>query len=331
MRSATAHSGCAHLTRISGDGGTIDRAREIVADLGDLPLPGRGATLTRWQRFADVAAEDVSLVRIVEGHYDAVAILTELGHASADRHGLLGVWAARPGELTARQVGDGWELTGSKPFCSGSVGLDAALVAATSDAGARLFLVRTADVEAVADSWRPLGMAATASDTTVFDRLVLGAEAEVGRPGGYVERPGFGHGGCGVAACWWGAAAGLVAALADAAGDGSDRRLGAYGAAALALAESGELLRSTAALIDRRPGDAAAARSWAAMVRSAVARAARECLAVSAAHLGTSALAVDAALGQRIADLTMYLTQYRDEELVDAGRHLRQQGPLRLC
>jgi hypothetical protein len=45
----------------------------------DLPLPGGGHTRERWAAFSDLAGEDLSLVRLAEGHADAVAILAELG------------------------------------------------------------------------------------------------------------------------------------------------------------------------------------------------------------------------------------------------------------
>ena len=45
----------------------------------DLPLPGSGQTRERWARLISLAAEDLSLARLGEGHADALAILAELG------------------------------------------------------------------------------------------------------------------------------------------------------------------------------------------------------------------------------------------------------------
>ena len=45
----------------------------------DLPLPGGGATATRWNRLAELAETDVTAGRLAEAHLDAVAILAELG------------------------------------------------------------------------------------------------------------------------------------------------------------------------------------------------------------------------------------------------------------
>jgi hypothetical protein len=41
-------------------------------------LPGNGATLQRWQCTALVAGYDLALLKLYEGHTDALAILAEL-------------------------------------------------------------------------------------------------------------------------------------------------------------------------------------------------------------------------------------------------------------
>lgn len=54
------------------------RLRELIRHgEADLPLPGRGRTLERWSALAAVAAEDLSLAKLFEGHTDAIAILAE--------------------------------------------------------------------------------------------------------------------------------------------------------------------------------------------------------------------------------------------------------------
>lgn len=50
----------------------------LSAGFADLPAPGQGATLQRWQMLAEVAAADLSLAKLFEGHTDALAILHEL-------------------------------------------------------------------------------------------------------------------------------------------------------------------------------------------------------------------------------------------------------------
>src|SRR5580693_3748707 len=62
----------------------------------DLPLPGSGRTRERWARLAGLAAQDLSLARLGEGHADAVAILAELGGPAPEPGSRWGVWAAMP-------------------------------------------------------------------------------------------------------------------------------------------------------------------------------------------------------------------------------------------
>jgi alkylation response protein AidB-like acyl-CoA dehydrogenase len=306
----------------------VARARAVVAERGALPLPGHGRTIERWGVLADVARDDLSVARIVEGHADAVAILDEL--EAPVPSGLLGVWAARPQDVRASGCEGGWILEGRKPYCSGADLLDVALVTATSDLGPSIFSVATADLDVVAGTWSPFGMAATRSATMRFDCVALGEAAEVGGPGRYVGRPGFGHGGCGVAACWWGGAARLLAHVSAALGD-DDLSVAAYGRAAAGLDHAGRLLRDAAEAIDASPDDVELALGLAAATRNAAADAAHEVLGLAARHLGTSVLGHDAAVAARIADLTTYLTQHKPGAAVDLGRWHRARPPSSLC
>jgi hypothetical protein len=50
--------------------------RELVSvGLDKLPMPGDGHTLERWRTLAAVAACDLGLAKLYEGHTDALAIL----------------------------------------------------------------------------------------------------------------------------------------------------------------------------------------------------------------------------------------------------------------
>jgi len=309
-----------------GDDGAVAlvaEARRRLGDLADVPLPGGGRTSSRWQLLADLAYDDLSLARIIEGHLDAVAILDELNGRDVGEGEMLGVWAARPEELTATSRRGGWVLRGRKPFCSGSTLLDAALVTATTEEGPRLFLVDATAPRRCVGSWQPLGMAATRSETLDFDGMVVGSDAVVGPPDGYVSRPGFAQGGGGVAACWWGGAVALLEdlrlGLTRRPGDLADA---AWAAAAVQVDGAGLILRSAAATIDRDPADATVAALAAARSRCGAATAGRAVLGAAAAHLGTSVLGTDFKVGRRVADLTTYLTQHRESALLDLGRRL---------
>jgi alkylation response protein AidB-like acyl-CoA dehydrogenase len=321
-----------HVTSPDGGPDLVAVARAAVSDASRLPLPGSGATVRRWQGLADVAAHDLSLARLVEGHVDALAILAELGGPRPDDGDLLGVWAARPEQLIATRSGGGWVLEGDKPFCSGSTGLDAALVTATTPDGVRLFLVPGAAGRPDPSSWQPLGMAATRSETLDFAGVEVTDAAAVGGLGAYVDRPGFGHGGCGVAACWWGGATALLGDVRDALrGRAGPLQIAGFATVALAVDGAARALRSAAAEVDAAPHDVEVALRCAATTRLVTALACRDVLALAAAHLGTSVLATRPDVAGRLADLTTYLTQFRDESAVDLGARLLDEAPERLC
>lgn len=310
----------------------VDTARDVVAGFGDLPRPGGGQTARRWQVLADVAARDLSLARLVEGHVDAQAVLEELGGPTPRPSALLGVWAARPGELRATARGGTWVLHGTKPFCSGTTALDQALVTASTDVGVRLFLVDGDAPSPSPGSWRPLGMEPTRSETLRFDGVPVEPGAVVGDPGAYVGRPGFGHGGCGVAACWWGGARALLDCVRDRLrDDGSDLQLARFAAVAVAVDGAAEALRTAAVHIDRAPADVDVSTLCAARTRLVTATACREVVAAAAALLGTGVIGADPATGGRMADLVTYLTQFHDESAVDLGARLLDEDPVDLC
>ncbi len=223
----------------------------------NLPLPGGGRTRQRWAILAQLGEEDLSLARLAEGHTDALAILTELGALTAPPAGSRwGVWAAQPPGpgLKASKTTRGWRLNGTKQYCSGARSVTDALVTATAPDGSRLFTVSTRDLSPVPGTWPATGMAG--SDTLNVDFADIPAEP-VGRLGQYTGRPGFAHGGAGVAACWYGGARGVGRTLIAAA---ADRDLGPHalahlGAVDIALHAARAALEQAAAEIDADPDD----------------------------------------------------------------------------
>src|SRR6202012_3643648 len=185
--------------------------RGLVADgLAELPRPGGGATLERWRALAVVAAHDLALVKLYEGHTDALAILAEAGEPVPRRDRTWGMWAAEsPGGRVVFEP-DGHAsctLSGHKAWCSGARLLDAALLTVWSSAGGGPFLARVdlaqAGVAFDAGDWQAVGMRATDSVTVRFDRVPARL---VGAEGFYLSRPGFWQGGVGIAGCWHGGA-----------------------------------------------------------------------------------------------------------------------------
>lgn len=292
----------------------------LAGGLLDLPRPGCGATWRRWQALAAAAADDLSLARLVEGHVDALAILREAGREPAP--GLYGVFAARGPDSTvaARQVGANWCLEGRRRYASGVRVLDRALVDVDGPDGSLLVDLDLHQESVVPEpgTWQAVGMAATDSVAVALDGAIVAGDDVVGPTGFYVERPGFGHGGAGVAACWWGGAVGLVRDLAEhaAARPAGERRREVV-AAAIVVDGLGTLVRAAADDLDREPDDRDRSRHRAASLRWAVNRGCREVLARAQAGGGTHPATTDAGHARRLADLPVYLTQFGGQATLD--------------
>src|SRR5580658_3443190 len=100
----------------------VEKLRQLLAEGSlDLPLPGQGETAARHHRLAALAREDLTLARLAEAHTDAVAILAEAGRLP-EPGVCYGVWASEtPNQpLRVEQVEGGFQVVGSKSFCSGA-------------------------------------------------------------------------------------------------------------------------------------------------------------------------------------------------------------------
>ena len=191
--------------------------RTHAGALADIPHPGHGRTGDRLRILATIAAADGSLGRLAEGHLDAIAIMTELSAPPGDDR-LRGVWAARPELLVARPTSHGWHLAGKKPWCSGADHIDRALVTATDPDGRGAPLRRRCRCAALRRRLAPDGDAGQRLAAPGASRSTWRRSDQIGPPGGYVGRPGFWHGGVGVAACWHGLASRIGRDLGDHAG-----------------------------------------------------------------------------------------------------------------
>jgi alkylation response protein AidB-like acyl-CoA dehydrogenase len=281
----------------------------------DLPLPGSGGTWERWAVLADLAGQDLSLARLSEGHADAVAILAELGGPRPLPGSRWGVWAASPPGpgVTATRHGGTWLLRGTKQYCSGARTCTHALVTAAADDGPRLFAVAVDGLEPRAGSWPATGMAG--SDTLDVGFGGIAAEP-VGAPGGYTSRPGFSHGGAGVAACWYGGARAVARALLAAAEkrDIGPHALAHLGAVDLGLRTARTALRQAAGEIDADPADLAGEGPVRALrVRALTEAVATDVLTRTGRALGAGPLSHDEAHSRAVADLTVYLRQHHAE------------------
>ncbi|WP_295629308.1 acyl-CoA dehydrogenase family protein [uncultured Corynebacterium sp.] len=301
-----------------------------MTDRSTLPLPGSGDTAARFLALWAGCRADVSEGRLAEADHDADAILAEIGDGRRVADGeFWGVWAAEPPSpvLEARRTADsdldsdprsssdsdGWLLDGVKPWCSGIGRCTHALVTARVDGRPRLFAVdlRHPGVSGSSESWVNAGMADTATGEVAFDSVPA---VTVGGPRDYLDRPGFWHGGVGVAACWLGGVSGLCDVLADAARRRSDPHVLAHLGAVDALLTTGRwLILGAAAEIDADPGDAAAARIRALRVRTMADRICADVLDHVGRALGAGPLAHDQRVAERIADVAVYSRQSHAE------------------
>ncbi len=301
-----------------------------LASLLPLPLPVGPELAERWLGLAEVAAADLSVARLFEGHTDALAILAEGSHPAApDR--TYGVWASQAGgtAVTATVVAGGdLVLDGTRPYASGASSLDTALLTVDADAGPLLVAVDLASdgVHVAEGSWQALGMGASDSTTVHLRGVRVGAADVVGPPGFYLQRPGFWPGAVGVAACWFGGAVGVVQPLVGAAVEG---RLDAHGLAH--LGQTWADLEAAAALLAVTAGrlagcgerTAASLRLDAETVRSVVERVAVSAIDAVARSLGPGPLTGDRVHAQRVADLGVYVRQHHAErDHAELGRLL---------
>lgn len=296
-----------------------------------LPLPGHGRTQQRWRSLARIAAIDLSLAKLYEGHTDALAILAELDPAAtlpwprpAQRWG---VWCAHPpGQtLIARRSGpqhasaERIQLSGEKQWCSGASSLTHALVSCEDDGGQRCLValsIHQPGVRFDASAWQAVGM--QTSDTwTMHCQSAQGVL--VGAPGSYLSRPGFQHGGGGVAACWYGALTYIVETVRDALSrqPADPHRLAHLGAMDVSLSQAAALLRAAAAAIDAAPSDPCTLPIQRA--RLAVEAAAEDVLLRTPRSLGAGPLCSDAKLARMLADLPVFIRQSHAER--DQARH----------
>jgi alkylation response protein AidB-like acyl-CoA dehydrogenase len=308
----------------------VESALALAARLTSVaPLPGTGDTLVRWQLLADLAAADLSVARVVEAHLDAVAILAEVaqdpGCPPAAEPGAAATWgvfaAEAPGAvLEAEPDGHGgWLVDGVKPWCSLAGRLSHALVTARVPGDRQLFALSLRDpgVRVEAGAWHARGLVDVPSGPVRLDRVPA---VPVGGPGWYLRRPGFAHGGIGVAACWYGGAVAVARALVTAAQRREPDQLALWhlGQADLDLEAARQSLLAAAGEVDAGTAVGAAGELLALRVRSTVASAAESVLARTGHALGPAPLTLDDTHARRVADLTVYLRQHHAERDVAA-------------
>lgn len=303
----------------------VRHAREWLARHPALPLPGAGDTLGRWRLLAQIGAQDLCLAKLLEAHYDAQAILHELGAAPLATGELGAVWAAEgPAATLAFDAGSS-TLSGAKPWCSGADWVGAALVTVRVDGHCRLFRadLRQARLKCDTQAWQATGMERIPSATAHFERV---AAVEIGAPDAYLQRPGFWHGGAGIAACWFGAATALAAPLRCSPKAGEPGvAAGLLGQVDMSLSACAALLRELADLIDAAPTHAHM--TEVVRVRSVVERACVQTLDLVARALGPGPMCMDPDHARRWSDLTVFIRQsHADRDWQQLGMDCHREG-----
>jgi alkylation response protein AidB-like acyl-CoA dehydrogenase len=311
-----------------------------------IPVPhpagaqGRRASFAEeWSVLRAVARADGSVGRILDGHFNGVERVSllapeplrsaELAAVAAGEQ-RVGVWGADPipGEGDpARLVSgrSGATLTGVKTFCSGSTGLDRALVLAHGDAPGPPLLAYvdlSSGVEIDTGWFKGAGMRASESHRVVFDGTPV--LAVLGEPGELVREPYFSRDAVRTAVTW----AGIADAAVEAALDVLAAKSGSKDSDDVVSLAAGQMLTAqgtidrwlahAASLADDNP---ASLPEISTELRHAVARSCRDILEEAARAVGSHPFAVSGPLDRARRDLELFLLQHRLEPaLLRRGR-----------
>lgn len=337
-----------------------DFPTEAFRDLGSngalaMPAPDtptdsarRASFAEEWRVLRAVARADGSVGRIFDGHLNAVERISALApeplrsrelEGVASREMILGVWGADPipGEgPPARLSPDGNSISGVKTWCSGSTGVQRALVLVRSTDNKpgppHLAYVDTTTGMYVDRSWfKGAGMRTSESHRVVFeDAPVL---AVLGEPGELLREPYFARDAIRTAVTWAGmcdsAVDATLAILAAKSGDREPDDLVSLAAGRILTAQGtiDRWLEYAATEADGNPNASLA--PFATQLRESVARSCREVLDEAARAVGSHPFAVAGRLDLARRNLELFLLQHRLEPAVtrrgrkailDAGR-----------
>ena len=309
----------------TGDEATTEKFRRLASQgTLDLPFPGSGATAARHHRLAELAKQDLTLARLAEAHADALAILAEAGR-TPESGWLYGVWASevpdRPLRLELHR--GGLRAFGTKMFCSGAAIVDRALVTVRVPEAQLVEIDLHENAEWISyseDGWITPAFAETRTATAIFHGTPVHEKNIIGRPGWYLNRPGFWHGACGPASCWAGGAMGLVdyALLHRTDNPHTLAHLGAMEAAVWAMKAC---LESAGHEIDAQPADQRAAITRALSLRHVIEQFCVDILQRFGRMCGPRPLAFDRAASRRYQEVELYIRQcHAERDLETLGK-----------
>jgi alkylation response protein AidB-like acyl-CoA dehydrogenase len=311
-----------------------------------IPVPdpvgtqGRRASFAEeWRVLRAIARADGSVGRILDGHFNGVERISLLAPeplrsaeltavAAGDLR--VGVWGADPipGEGDpARLVSSRGapRLSGVKTFCSGSTGLDRALVLVRGDVPGPPILAYvdlSSGVEIDTAWFKGAGLRASESHRVIFDGAPV--LAVLGEPGEIVREPYFSRDAVRTAVTWAGIADAAVEAALDvlAAKSGSKDPDDVVSlAAGQMLTAQGTIDRWIAHAATLADEDPASLPEISTQLRQAVASSCREILDEAARAVGSHPFAVSGPLDRARRDLELFLLQHRLEPaLLRRGR-----------
>ncbi len=313
----------------TSDSALAQSVREHVRMTPQLPHPGAGRTRARWQELSRLGAESLLLAKVLEAHYDALSIFSEAGQPLPSNGAVWAVWAAGGPHDTATYEAGSCTVSGIKPWCSAAPGVVThALVTVKSGDRHPLAAVTLTQghFELDATQWHGPGMVGIPTGNGHF----AGAPARLlGEPGFYLQRPGFWHGGAGIAACWYGAAT----AIAEQVRRSPRAMHNPFSAAHLGAIDeqltcARLMLQDLAAAIDNAPTDSH--QFAVTRLRSLMDRVCRDVIERAALALGPVSLCCDAEHAQRCADLAAFIRQShgeKDEQWMGEQLHAREASP----
>jgi hypothetical protein len=304
-------------------------ALAILAELGGGCLPQAGSTWGVWAAEAPQCRTHIADRDAIAASHAAAgaAAVAGTGEAAAPREGADDREGAdhREGSDCSEATGTGQmaglhgqrvRLNGRKAWCSGAGTVSHALVTAWDPGATQPQLVAVdmgqRGITVHLGPWQAIGMAGSPALEVHFDN----AEGLcIGAPGDYLTRPGFWHGGAGVAACWYGGAEAIAAhawaTWASAGRPCSPLQHAAAGHVDVLLAGMRAVLEQAARWIDAHPG--ADARAVALRTRLAVETGATQVLDAVGRALGAGPFCQDPAFARAAADLPVFLRQSHAE------------------
>lgn len=298
-----------------------------------VPPMGEGQSLARLHFLTTIARRDLSLARLIEGHLDATQILRE-ALRPVDNDMLYAIWAsggpADTSQITqSKSAGRGAELTGSKPFCSGSDIVDRALIYIYPSEQLVDMNMRAVDSRArivfEGGQWKSSAFSDTHTWTVTFHGLPITQDDYIGGYKWYFERPGFCLGALAPAACWAGGALALVDSVRQRTlkGGHAKAHLGAMVASTCSMQS---MLKWGAGQIDADPTNKSGSMfPMALLVRHHIERGCTETLDRFGRTLGPRPYAFEADNARRIAELNLYIRQcHAERDLEELGVYLEE-------